>query len=98
MCEDCPSIKGLFIFIYIDIFTFENRLSERSTLPDLVCLNKSMYVRQDPDCQGEYGLRVLIYECTVCMAGYPSENALVSEVKCNRIIENKRNKTEKKEI
>ena len=35
--------------------------------------------------------------CTVCMGRNPSENAWVSEVKCNRIIENKRNKTEKKE-
>ena len=32
------------------------------------------------------------YVCTVCMAGYHSENTWVSEVKCNRIIENKRNK------
>ena len=30
-----------------------------------------------------------MYVCTVCMAGYPS-------VSCNRIIENKRNKTKKK--
>ena len=35
------------------------------------------------------------YACTVCMAGYPSENAWVSEVKCNRNIENKRNKNKK---
>ena len=30
-----------------------------------------------------------MYVCTVCMTGYPS-------VSCNRIIENKRNKTKKK--
>ena len=30
------------------------------------------------------------------MAGYPSINAWVSEVKCNRIIQNKRKKPEKK--
>ena len=34
-------------------------------------------------------LRVLMYVCTVCMAGYPS-------VSCNRIIENKKNKNKKK--
>ena len=34
----------------------------------------------------------------LCMAGYPSENAWVSEVKCNKIIENKRNKTKKKKL
>ena len=65
---------------------FESRLSEWSTLPDLVFLDKNIYVQQNPGCQGEYLLRVLIYVCTVCMAGYPSENASVSEVKCNRII------------
>ena len=42
-------------------------------------------------------VRVLVYVCTVCMAGYPSENARISEVKCNRIIENKRNKTKNKQ-
>ena len=38
------------------------------------------------------------YACTVCMAGYPSENAWVSEVKCDRNIKNKRNKTGKKKF
>ena len=39
---------------------FERSLSEMSTLPELAFLNKTIYVRQDPDCQGECQLRMPI--------------------------------------
>ena len=55
--------------VYIYKHMFESRMSERSTLPESF-LNKNIYVRQDPGCQGEYCLRVFMYVCTVCLAGY----------------------------
>ena len=66
----------------VDIFTvyiyqhmFESRFERRSTLPDFFS-SLNIYLRQDPGCQGEYCLRVLMYACFVCMAGYPSVTGL----------------------
>ena len=67
---------------------FERSLNEMSTLPELVFLSKTIYVRQDPDCQLEYqSIKDAHYVCKVseCMAGYTPANAWISEVKCNRL-------------